>query len=144
MRKTLHVNFRLKTRASATSLVKLLHYIEDTWIESIMWPLSSWSVYGLAIRTNNDIEGWHNRLNQRASGKCQLPLYMLVQLLHEEAQLTKIYVRLVSEKKLQRIQKKKYRSLQRQIFDLWESYENKERNAMQLLKACSHLTARQV
>ena len=42
-----------------------------------------------SIRTNinNDIEGWHHSLNRRAAGRCSLPLYMFVALLHKEAGL---------------------------------------------------------
>ena len=60
-----------------------------------------------AILTNNDIEGWHLGLNRRASGKSQLPFYLLVDLLHSEARRTALQIRLVSERKLRRIQKKK-------------------------------------
>ena len=86
-----------------------------------------------------DLKGWHHRINRRAAGKSQLPLYVLIKLLHQEAQLTAIQIRLVSEKKLRRIQRRKYRDLQAKIFDLWEQYDNNERSARQLLKACSFL-----
>ena len=56
------------------------------------------------MRTNNDIEGWHLGLNRRASGKSQLPLYLLIRLLHREARRTSLQIRLVSEK-LRRIRK---------------------------------------
>ena len=91
------------------------------------------------MRTNNDVgEGWHNSLNRRASGRCQLPFYMLVNLLHREAKLTAINIRLVSELKLKRIQRRKYRNLQRQMFTYWDEYWNYQRTAAQLLKACSY------
>ena len=45
------------------------------------------SIYGIN-RTNNDVEGWHFRLNRQASGKSQLSFYILVKLLHKEALLT--------------------------------------------------------
>ena len=86
-----------------------------------------------------DLKGWHHRINRRAAGKSQLPLYVLIKLLHQEAQLTAIQIRLVSEKKLRRIQRRKYRDLQAKIFDLWEQYDNNERSTRQLLKACSFL-----
>jgi hypothetical protein len=35
----------------------LLAYIRRTWIDNDMWPVHSWSVFGLSIRTNNDVEG---------------------------------------------------------------------------------------
>jgi hypothetical protein len=98
-----------------------------------------WSVYGQAIRTNNNIEGWHNALNRRASGRVHLPFYMLIQLLHREAELIAIQVRLVSEKRLKRIQRKQYRKMQTKVFSLWQHYQDQEKSAMQLLKASSYL-----
>ena len=32
-----------------------------------------------AVRTTNDLEGWHNGLNQLAKGRSQLPLYIFIQ-----------------------------------------------------------------
>ena len=54
-----------------------------------------------SIMTNNGIEGWHLGLNRRAAGKSQLPLYLLISLLHREAHLTSLQW-LVSERKLRR------------------------------------------
>ncbi|XP_060591063.1 uncharacterized protein LOC132746031 [Ruditapes philippinarum] len=54
----------------------LLAYIRRTWIDNDMWPVHSWSVFGLSIRTNNDVEGWHRRLNGRAGGTP--PFYLLI------------------------------------------------------------------
>ena len=39
------------------------------------------------LRTNNDVEGWHYRLNRRAR-LSHLPFYVLVRLLWEESQVT--------------------------------------------------------
>ena len=63
----------------------------------------------LSVRTNNDIEGWHHALNRRAAGRCGLPFYLLVSLLNNEARLVSLQIRLVSERKLKRIQKAAYR-----------------------------------
>ena len=49
------------------------------------------------IRTNNDIEGWHNRMNQRASFRRQLQFYLLKKLLHSEAMPVELQVELVSQ-----------------------------------------------
>ena len=72
-------------------------------------------MYQQQICTNNYVEGWHNGLNKRASGRAQMPLYMLVQLLHKEAYLVAHHIRLVCEKKLTKLQKRKYRSVQAKI-----------------------------
>ena len=67
------------------------------------------------------LEGWHHGLNKRAAGRCGLPLYMLVDLLHKEARLVSLQIRLVSERKLKRMQRATYRQMQNRLFDMWEA-----------------------
>ena len=130
---------RLQIKATTPPPQKKVEYISNTWVNSSTWPPSTWSIFDMSVRTNNDIEGWHNRINKRAAGKCNLPFYLFVKLIHQEARLTAVHIRLVSEKKLQGIRKRKYRELQGQILRLWQKYTNKESSAYQLLKACTHL-----
>ena len=130
---------RLQAEAETEPLKSLVAYIRRQWIESTVFLSRNWSVYQQAIRTNNDIEGWHNALNRRAIGQSGLPPYLLIELLDREARLTAVTIRLVSEKKLKRVQRKQYRNLQARLFDSWEKYERKEKTAAQLLKTCSHL-----
>ena len=87
----------------------------------------------------NDIEGWHNALNRRAGWQCNLPLYYLIELLDREAKLTALTIRLVSERKLKRMQRKTYRHLQAKLFQYWEQYDNWQKTASQLVKVCPHL-----
>lgn len=128
---------RLLEEASTDALRDLVQYIGHTWIHSTMWPPSSWSVYMETVRTNNDCEGWHRRLNSR--GRQELPFYMLVQLLHEEAKLLSVQVKLISASKLQKRRRLKYRVLQQRLLDLWGEFSTGDISAMQLLKACSYL-----
>ena len=52
-----------------------------------MWfPAADWCIYKRAIRTNNDVKGWHNRLNTRAHHS-NISFYILVSLLHPESRL---------------------------------------------------------
>ena len=39
----------------------------------------------MATRSNNDVEGWHHGLHRRAAGRQNLNLYLLINLLHQEA-----------------------------------------------------------
>ena len=119
-------------------LLKLLDYIRSTWIENTVWPVNSWSVFMRTVRTNNDVEGWHHRLNSRA-GKANLHFYDLVQLLHREGELVHLQLRLISEGKLRRYQRKKFAKLQGRLFKLWEQYEQKQKSASGLLRECAHL-----
>ncbi|XP_067024035.1 uncharacterized protein [Acropora muricata] len=130
---------QLRPEATTDPLKQFVNYVSETWISSNTWPPSSWSVYMMAIRSNNDVEGWHNGLHRRASGRWHMPFYLLIGLLHEEARLTALRIRLVSEKKLKRIQRAKFRSLQAKIFDLWDDFVNQGKNAEQLLRQCAHL-----
>ncbi|KAK4308837.1 hypothetical protein Pmani_019484 [Petrolisthes manimaculis] len=130
---------RLASQATTTQVRTVIEYISRTWINGSVWPPSTWSIFNKSVRTNNDIEGWHNRLNKRAVGRSSLPFYLLITLLHKEAKLTSLHIRLVSEKKLRRIQRRKYRELQNKLFILWDEYLRGDRSALQLLKACSHL-----
>ena len=42
----------------------------------------------IATRSNNDVEGWHHGLHRHAAGRQNLNLYLLIDLLHQEARLT--------------------------------------------------------
>lgn len=129
----------LAVEAATEPLQELVGYISTNWITSTIFPPKDWSVYGEAVRTNNDVEGWHNALNRRASGRPRLPLYQLIELLHMEAKLVQLQMRLVADKKLARIQRKRYRGYQQKIFVLWGKYSNREKTVQQLLKGCSFL-----
>ena len=46
--------------------IELAKYIEATWLLSRGWSRDRWSVFGQSVRTNNDVDGWPNRLKNRA------------------------------------------------------------------------------
>ena len=116
---------RLILQAQTQPLLGLVEYIRHQWIESTVFLPRNWSVYRQPIRTNNDTEGWHNALNRRAGGQSGLSLYSLVEFLSlsREARLTAVTIRL-SDRKLKRIQRKKYGNLQAKLFDSWGKYDN--------------------
>jgi len=98
--------------------------------------VESLSVFGRYTRTNNDVEGWHFRLNRKAR-KSQLPFYLLIKLLHDEAIQVDITCQLVSENKLSRRERQKYRKEQVAIFSVWDKHINGLLSPFKLLKACS-------
>ena len=65
--------------------------------------------------------------------------YLLIQLLHWESSACTVQVRLVNVRKMQRIQRKKYRALQSRIFGYWEGYTANNISSRRLLKSCSRL-----
>ncbi|XP_053382008.1 uncharacterized protein LOC128549394 [Mercenaria mercenaria] len=122
-----------KVDASAVRLTAYFNYVRETWITNTMWPLPSISVYGRSIRTNNDVEGWHNRINRRAM-KSGLPLYLLITLLYTEVSNVPTQLKLIKEGKLRRHQRKQQDAKMKHLNDLWTKYGEKTVKAGYILK----------
>ena len=130
----------LQARSTTEGLGELTQYIQNTWIESrCLWAPRVWSHYMQSIRTNNDLEGWHRRINSKANGHSQ-SFYLLIKLIHDEASLLQLQMRLVSEDMLSRYQRNKYKNLQAKLFQHCESFNQGEITSYQLLRRCKYLT----
>jgi len=118
----------------------LVSYVNDMWISSRLWPASSWSAYEASVRTNNDVEGWHNRLNcQTRNGK--LDLYQVAGVLYAAAQYVDVQAVLVGENRLSRYQRRAFCNVQGRLHDYWHRYAAGELTTSQLLRGCSHCIA---
>lgn len=127
----------LKMAAGDNQLIlQHMDYMERTWLQSTMWPPSAWSVYLQPVRTNNNVEGWHYRLNAKAHHG-RLNVYQLIQLLHAEAVLVTVNVKLLSEGKAARLQRRSYSQLHSRICGYWDEYAAGSRSAARLLSACA-------
>ena len=112
-------------------------YIQETWIDGY-WCAEDWSVYKRQIRTNNDLEGYHNRLNRQ--GKHNMLFYELIDLLHKESKFVTVTTRLISEKKLTKRERTAHRKKQEKVNYLWEKYDDGDhttKEAVRFLKAIS-------
>ena len=127
----------LQLQATTEPLQRFVEYVNSTQVQSNSWPHSCRSVYKQQIHTNNDVEGWHNSLNKQE--KPRSPFTLLVQLLHKEAWLVALQIKSVSERKLTKLLKKTYHSIQAKILSYWEHYAYHQKSAAQLFKACSHV-----
>jgi len=87
---------QLESEATTAKQRQLCDYIRSTWIDSSMWPPSSCSVFKRSVPSNNDVEGWHRRLNHKAS-RGQLNMYLLLQLLGTETELLKVQLTFLKE-----------------------------------------------
>ena len=97
---------QLEEYVEQAPLTDLLQYIREQWIEALVFPPRNWSVYQQAVRTDNDIEGWHNALNRHAAGRSNICMYQLIEEIDRDAQLAAISMRLVSKRKLKRLEKR--------------------------------------
>ena len=127
----------LKNSACTEPLQRVITYIENTWILSTIWPPASWSVYMQSIRTNNDCEGWHRRINTK--GKAKMSFHRLLTLLRGEAELVDIYVNLISEHKLRKRQKKHFQKTHAKLSDAWNEFEKGKTSPIELLRSCAYV-----
>ena len=134
---------QLKERAPGnnTKLTELLSYFVDTWVNSTSRPPTSWTIFQRVARTNNDVGGWHNRLNSQCPHDCP-NLYILLSILQKEAVLVPLQVKLVSQKKVYRRQRKENRSREQRLRELWSQYSeaNRTMTTSEFLRQVSQLT----
>ncbi|XP_035663387.1 uncharacterized protein LOC118407075 [Branchiostoma floridae] len=119
------------------TLLELMEYMEREWLGNSVWSIDEWSVYYQPVRTNNDLEGYHTRLNKKAQHS--LAFYLLVDLLHKEAQYVRLQVKMVSTNRLTRYQRKPYRVLQQQIFNLFDRFHGGQMDTASFLRTVSRL-----
>lgn len=129
---------RIKEKGRSEQLAPFFAYVENTWLTNNVWAVDNWSVYGRSVRTNNDVEGWHNRLNRRAK-KGNLSFYLLITLLFDEAKEVPMQCKLIKEKKLKRHQSKQTRATQGRLCAAWDRYGKKEISTSELLNECCRL-----
>ena len=132
-------SFRHLAAQATDQLRPLINYVRDTWISGQFAP-EAWCVYKRSIRTNNDVEGWHNRLNLKA-GHGNLPMFLIIQIIHMEATLIPLTQQLIAEDKLRKYQRLQTRAFQGRLSTLWTQYREGGVSTSQLLKSVSRITA---
>ncbi|XP_063420079.1 uncharacterized protein LOC134705246 [Mytilus trossulus] len=128
----------IATKAKSARTKELAEYVKNTWLSSTVWLVPSWSIFMRPVRTNNDVEGWHRRINDKAV-ECNKPFYELLELLHTETTKVPMQVKLISEGKLKRCQRKKVRAVQGKVFALWEQNTTHSITTAELLKQTMRL-----
>lgn len=85
------------------------------------------------VRTNNDVEGWHNRLNTMARHG-GVPFYKLVLQLRQEAEVVDVAVRSAD---LERESNRVYTALEKRIQKAWDEYMEGAWTTSHFLRAIS-------
>ena len=116
-------------------LLPLVDYVRSTWMLGQSSP-EDWCVYKRYIQTNNEVEGWHNRINMKAQ-RGNLQLYLLIQLLHSEAKLVPLQKLMITEDKFRKQQRKETIKIQGALSSLWEKYNKGEIKTNMLLTKLS-------
>ncbi|XP_052252121.1 uncharacterized protein LOC127858841 [Dreissena polymorpha] len=121
-------------------VLRVCEYISRTWIHGSVWRPLNWCVFREEVRTNNDLEGWHRRINARACS-ANLGLYKLANLLREESETVDLHIRLVSQHLLTKIRRKKYVTIHGRLHQAWDDYEEEKLTTTELLRIISHINA---
>ena len=117
------------------ALKPLISYVDKQWFHK--FTPEDWCVYRQTTRTDNDVEGWHNRLNMKAR-TANLNFYVLVQLLKGEANMMPLLCQLLKEDKIKKWQHKQTAATQGK---LWKQYKKWDISTHQLLKQLGHVAA---
>ncbi|XP_045132808.1 uncharacterized protein LOC123517043 isoform X1 [Portunus trituberculatus] len=137
-RRHIHGAFdQLKLQAEQSAqIIQLFDYIETTWFQSATWDVVNWCNFKKLVRTNNDAEGWHRRLNTRAGGS-SVPIYKLLKdVLRKEGQFVTTQHQLVAEHILSSCSRKSSKDKQGKLHELWMQYERRELTTGAFLSAC--------
>ena len=100
----------LKANASIISehenLPKLMQYMENQWFRNPTVRPQEICQYRRLVRTNNDVEGYHRRLNIRIENT-HPPLYQLLEVIWGESQLVDVTAKIVSSANVRLERKRK-------------------------------------
>jgi hypothetical protein len=120
-------------------LTKFVDYVERNWIASTKWPPASWSQFKQFLRTNNDVEGWHSRLNSRTGASAGMNFYTLIPLLYDEIALVPMQVAMLCQNQILRERRPQSKCVHNALMDAWKKYEDGELKSYALLKLCARI-----
>ncbi|KRX36757.1 hypothetical protein T05_2723 [Trichinella murrelli] len=137
-----HITYvvELLGRDATGSIAALFSSFRVEWMPPDRLPM--WNVYNVNIRTNNDLESWHFKMN-RLAGKRHFGFYELLQLLIDEQGSTETLNQQVTSGRVTasdlHIKNKKYEELQQRITALTAEYDGGTRTLQQFLRAVAYL-----
>lgn len=121
------------------ALQKLFQYVDTTWILG-RWNPEQWSVFNMAIRTNNDCEGLHNRWNLK--GKNRKSYYWILSILIDETNRIERTAKQLSYGCNLRERNAVSKRKEEELFKYWDQYSKRELSSFELLKKARCLLKR--
>jgi hypothetical protein len=115
-------------------LADLATYYQDTWLNGA-FPLRMWNVYAENTRTNNAVEGWHNRLN-RAVRRHHPNVLDLVEVLREEQAAIDTTVEAARQGVPPPRRRRKYREIDERLQNLRADFTDGTLNPERFLYLC--------
>jgi len=127
-------------------LLRFCNYIENTYINSTVWPPESLSMFMQHVRTNNNVEGTHNNLKAVAGnvfvfiplsvtffllfifflGPSSISLVTFLLKMKDEAEKIPMTAKLLSQKQALKRLNKNAETKQHHLTALWDAYNRVE------------------
>ena len=127
----------------------VLDYFEDTYIgrqrrgrprDRPMFPIELWNMYERTLeelpRTNNSIEGWHNRFNGNCDGSHPTLWKLLKSFKREESLVRAEIFQLIGGHPV--VQKRKYAECAARVLNIVEDYPQRRGNVINYLEAIAY------
>ena len=137
----LRTNFTVVQTSEVTentpALQQLCTYYQETWLSG-SFPPALWNVSQETVRTNNSVEGWHNKLN-RSIGKIHPNVFELLTHLKKEQRETEITARQASLGAAPPVRRRRYRELDEKIQRLQKELKEGHLTARDFLRRIRHV-----
>lgn len=116
-------------------LQPLYDYFRQQWLTAT--PPAMWNVYQSALRTNNDVEGWHNRFS-KAVNKHHPNIWHFITCLITEQAMSEVTLQQIAAGQNVRESNKKYVKLNSRINRLRQRFAGGRLNVMEFVTGVSH------
>lgn len=134
-----HHTFVHYRTAADQRLGPLFAYFDHEWMQSI--PCVMWNVHGADIRTNNSVEGWHNRFKNVVATH-RPNIWRLLLALRQEQAATEVALQQIAAG--QRVHKTvaTYKNIRKQLRRLLRRFRNGQLTVLQYIDGVSLNLAR--
>ena len=114
-----------------------ISYFESTWLDG-NFPPRTWNYYAFdGPRTNNHLEGWHNRI-KLISIRAHPHLWEFIELVQKEQASTDVAIEQVAAGRRRRAKRRKVVQHEEQIKRLTDEFRDGDRSLDSLLNSTSH------
>ena len=112
----------------------LFQYFHQQWFQNIKKEM--WNMYGIRRRTNNDVEGWHNRFNNLVD-KHHPNIYDLISCIRKEQGFTETLMAQINAGQVINKTNKKYNLLNERISKLQQRFDDGEIGVQEFIRGIS-------
>ena len=114
----------------------LVDYFRRTWLG--LFPPSTWSVYSENVRTNNQVEGWHSRMNKKIA-KAHPNFYQWLKHVREEQAATETTAHRAALGAAPPARRRKYVALDERLARLKDRFQAGDLTVFEYLSRVRHI-----